>query len=144
VNELTIEDIGSQPDELLHFPSFLFSAMARRGVGTVEASLGSVEGEPLAPIIPWQYYSRTTRTTETIAEVPRSAFRPILARVAFFCGINAYGGEVSFAAQWPVCGSPVLHRFSVFLCNEPTMAFWIRIYLYGIDGFYPFPVSRDA
>ena len=140
MNELAIEDISSQPDDILRFPHFILGAMARRGIGAVEAALASTEGEPLAPlapIIPWQYYSRTTRTSETIAEVPRSHFRPILARLAFFCGISPYAGQITFTVQWPVCGSPVPHRFSIFLCNEPTMAFWIRIYLYGIDGFYP-------
>jgi hypothetical protein len=139
VKELTIESIEVQPDDILLFPHFIFAAMARRGVGSVEAALTSTDGEPPAPIIPWQFYSRTTRAVETIAEVSRSHFRPILARLAFFCSISPYAGETGFSTQWPVCGSPATHRFKVFLCNEPTMAFWVRIYLYAIDGFYPIP-----
>ena len=137
MNELVIEDIPTQPEEVLRFPDFIFGAMARRGIGSVEASLSVVEPEPHSPTILWQYYSRTTHTFETVAEISRIHFRPILARFAFFSGISPYSGHTLFATQWPVCGSPVTHRFSVFLCNEPTMDFWIRIYLYGIDGFYP-------
>ncbi len=139
MNELVIEDIPTQPEEILRFPDYLFGAMARHGIGSVEASFSVIEPEPHSPTIPWQYFSRTTHTFETIAEIPRIHFRPILARLAVVSGTSPYAGQAALAIQWPISGSPVTHRFSIFLCNEPTMAFWIRIYLYCIDGIYPTP-----
>lgn len=143
MNELVIQDISSQPDDLLRFPDFILGAMARRGIGSLEASLGSATDDS-SSVIPFTYYSRITHTSETLAEIPRKNFRPILARLAFRCGTDPYSGQALFAIQWPISGSPVPHRFSIFLCNEPTMAFWVRIYLYGIDGIYPTFGSGDT
>ena len=138
MNEHTIQDVPSQPGDILRFPDFILGAMARRGIGSLEAALTGVADEPGA-LVPWQYCSRTHQTTETIAQIRLDHFRTYLARFATFCGINHYSAQTTFAVQWPISGSPVTHRFSIFLCNEPTMAFWIRIYLYCIDGIYPTP-----
>jgi hypothetical protein len=136
VNEVTIEDLPTQPDDVLRFPDFILGAMARRGIGSIEASFGNDSPQPPA-LLPWHYFSRTTHAVETVAEIRQDYFRTILARFATFSGISPYSGHTLLALRWPVGGSLVTHRFSIFLCNEPTMAFWIRIYLYCIDGIYP-------
>jgi len=144
MNELTIEDLSSQPSDLVCFPDFILSEMARRGIGSVEASYIGVVGERPASSVAWQHFSRTTRAGETIADVPLNHFRVVLARFAKFTGISPYAGQVCFAVRWPIFGALVPHRFSIFLCNEPMMAFWIRIYLYCIDGVYPTFENRTA
>lgn len=137
MNELSIEDFAQIPDDILYFPDFIFGAMARRGIGSVEASLPKeIQKPPRLPVV-WQYFSRTTDTFETVAEVRRDHFRAMLARCAKFTGISPYCGQCLFSIKWPIADVPVVHRFSIFLCNETTMAFWIRIYLYGIDGVFP-------
>jgi hypothetical protein len=138
VNEVIIEDLPTQPDDVLHFPDFILGAMARRGIGCVEASFTLDTPQPPA-LLPWHYFSRTTRSVETIAEIRQDYFRTILARFANFSSTSPYSGHALVAVRWPGGSSPVSHRFSIFLCNEPTMAFWIRIYLYCIDGIYPTP-----
>jgi len=136
MKEIAIEDVSSQPEEIARFPDYIFSAMARRGIGVVEANLTGVADEPHA-LVPWQHIGRTHQSVETIANVRLDHFRSYLARFASVCGINPYAGHGDIGILWPVRGASVTHYFSVFLCNEPTMAFWIRIYFYGIDGIYP-------
>lgn len=143
MTDLSIQDLPEMPDDILHFPDFVFGQMARRGIGSVEATTPLEIHRPSKAPIAWQYFSRTTHTVETIAEVRRDHFRAFLARCAMFTGISPYGGQCLFSIEWPVAEVPVVHRFSLFLCNEPTMAFWIRIYLYGIDGVFPLRKSDD-
>lgn len=134
--ELVIEDIDSVPDDVLCLPDFILSAMVRRGLGFFEASLGSVAEPHRLPssLVSLQYRSGTTRISETIGEIPHNRFRPLLARLALLCGVNPYAGQALFAVKWPAAGSMTRYRFSIFLCNEPTMDFWVRIYLYSIDA----------
>jgi hypothetical protein len=139
VKKVIIEDVEEQsqpPASGGRFPDFIFGAMARRGIGSVEAIPTDGRKIPPAPVL-WHYFSPTTATTEVVASVRHKYFRNILPQFAEFSGIDTYAGHALLELEWPVYGSFATHRFSIFLCNEPTMDFWIRIYLYGVDGFYP-------
>jgi hypothetical protein len=104
------------------------------------AGIGRVEAEPGrdAADVVWRYVSRRTGERQEFARSPVRMFRPLLARWATFSGADPHCGYMQFAVDalpgWPSSGR---HRFSLYLCNEPTMAFWFKLYLYCIDGEWP-------
>jgi hypothetical protein len=117
------------PDHLLH-------RLAAAGVGRVEAELPTAGGA-----VVWQYTSRLSGERRELARLPGRWFRPVLARLSVFAGLpDLYCGHTLFAVapfpEWPATGT---YRFSLFLCNEPTMGLWARLYLYCIDGVWPTP-----
>lgn len=122
-------DVVTWPDHLLHL-------LAAAGVGRVE-----VELPPDGDMVLWQYVSRLSGERRELARLPIRWFRPVLARLATITGLpNFYCGHTLFAIapflDWPADG---IHRFSLFVCNEPTMGIWARLYLYCIDGVWPTP-----
>ena len=117
------------------FPDYVIHRLAMAGIGRVEAEPG---GEGRDAI--WRYVSRRTGVDGEFARLPDKMFRPLLARWATFSAADLYCGHTLFAVnaqpEWPSSG---VHRFSLYLCNEPTMAFWFKLYLYCIDGVWPMP-----
>jgi len=95
-------------------------------------------------IVPWRYVRTRTGEQEEVVQLPTVLFRAALARVAMFAGIDRYCGQAIFgvepAANWAIAA---IHRFSLFICNEPQMGFWIRLYLYRIDGSQPLTGGRS-
>jgi hypothetical protein len=134
MNTLTIKPVPEQPTELVIFPDFIVSAMLRVGPSFVEADAtlqqdGSVE---------FWLKERRAAQPSVIGRVPVNQFRLILARFATFGGLgNLFGDHVLFACDFERDGKIRPHRFSLFLCNEPTVAYWLRLYLYCIDGVFP-------
>ena len=136
MNTLKIEpwsdDLAGEP---VAFPDYMIHRLALAGIGRIEA-------EPIVdePDAVWRYVSRRTGEQQEFARSPMRMFRPLLARWATFSGTDLYCGHTLFAVDaqpgWPSSGT---HRFSCFVCNEPTMAFWFRLYLYCIDGDWPMP-----
>ena len=63
--------------------------------------------------------------------IPARLFRSLMARLATLVGApDPYGSVASFA--W-ASGTETYH-FRLFFCNEPTMDFWMRLYLYRSDS----------
>jgi len=139
INLRTVKAILIKPwspalaEQLSDYPYFILHKLAERGVGSVEAEPVAGAGE-----VAWRYTSRVSGEQVELVRQPRGMFRPVLARFANLAGINPYAGHEFFAAEaaphWPATG---VHRFSLFVCNKPTMGIWLRLYLYGIDGVWP-------
>jgi hypothetical protein len=135
MNTLTIQSCFQQPDDLVLFPDFIISTMLRIGPSLVEADAFSKEDG----IIPFWLKEHGTTERKIIGRLTPDVFRPLLARFAKFSGVeNLYCGHVLFACESEREGRVRLHRFSLFLCNEPTQSYWLRLYLYGIDSLFPF------
>jgi len=133
VNELIIEDMCTQPDGITSFPDFIFAAMARRGLGSVEVEESGTDSVRQPPTR-WQFHSGGTGTVETIAETRPPHFRTYLARFARVCGISPYGSEVSVSIAAPFSGSLGTHHYSIVLRNSQQTGFGIRIHLHAIDN----------
>jgi hypothetical protein len=134
MNTLPINPLGDQPDDIVLFPDFVISAMLRVGPSFVEAD-ASVQQDGF---VEFWLKQRTTSERSVIGRVPFTLFRPILARFAKFSGVeNLYCGHVLFACDHERDAQTRPHRFSLFLCNEPTQAYWLRLYLYCVDGVFP-------
>ena len=122
--------------ELATFPDYLIHRLATAGIGRVEAEPGRDDCEAV-----WRYTSRRSGQQLEFARLPIGRFRPLLARWAAFSGTDPFSGHALFAVDaqpgWPSTGTH--HRFSCFVCNEPAMAFWFRLYLYCSDGEWPMP-----
>jgi hypothetical protein len=131
---LTIKTTREQPEDLILYPDFAITSMLETGPCLLEADY-TVQKDG---VVPFTLTDRKTGSRSVAARVPTTHFRPALARFAVFCGLeNLYGGQVLFSCDFEREGAMRPHRFSLFLCNEPTMAFWLRLYLYGIDGVFP-------
>lgn len=134
MNTLPINPLVDQPDDIVLFPDFVITAMLRVGPSFVEAD-ASVQQDGF---VEFWLKQRTTSERSVIGRVPMTLFRPILARFAKFSGVeNLYCGHVLFACAHERDGQTRPHRFSLFLCNEPTQAYWLRLYLYCVDGVFP-------
>jgi hypothetical protein len=117
-------------DEVMTYPDFLLHRLASSGLGRIEAEWRGDEAD-----VAWQLVPRLTGVSEEIAQLPARLFRVALARIATVAGISPYGGHAVFGVAtepgWPAQG---VHFFTLFLCNEPTMGFWLKLYLYNISG----------
>lgn len=118
----------------LTFPDFVLHRLARAGIGRVDAEWSGSERMAVARLVP-----RLVGEPTELARVPGGPFRTALAGWARRAGLaNPYCGHALFAVEphpgWPPGG---LYRFSLFLCNEPAMGIWFRVYLYCIDGVWP-------
>jgi hypothetical protein len=123
--------------EVVTYPDHLLHRLAAAGVGRVDAETPA-DGD----VVPWWYVSRLSGERRELARLSVRWFRPVLARFATLTGMSLYGGHTLFAVA-PLPGWPAaeVHRFSLFLCNEPAMGIWARLYLYCIDNVWPTPRS---
>jgi hypothetical protein len=130
-SEQLASDVRTLPDYLIH-------RVAQLGIGRVESELDVSRLE-----VVWQYTSRYNGEKVELARSPDRLFRMVLARWAALLGTDPYCSQKVFAVSphsaWPSAG---VHRFSFYLCNEPTMAIWFKLYLYCIDGVWPTPRSQ--
>lgn len=121
-------------ESVLTFPDFVLHRLARAGVGRVDAEWPGGEQPGVVRLVP-----RLGGEPSELARRSGGVFRSILACWARRFGVgNLYCGHALFAVEphpgWPHAR---MHRFSLFLCNEPAMGMWFRVYLYCIDGVWP-------
>jgi len=73
-------------------------------------------------------WRRVHRQQVETQSMPGRIFRPLMARLAVVTGADdPYGSVVSFS--WEENGRSYYLR--AFFCNEPSMDFWLRLYLHG-------------
>jgi hypothetical protein len=101
--------------DVTSFPEFMFSAMAARGSGTLEAE-SKADREPVTD---WIFRDGKTGSIEILAKARPDHFRSFLARFARVCGIVLYGGSGSFS-HGPC-------SYTVRLRNSQQTGFGIRI-----------------
>ena len=73
-------------------------------------------------------WTRLHRGQVEVQRMPARMFRSIMARLAVVVeASDPYGSVATFGWQ----GSGETLYFRLFFCNEPSMDFWLRLYLYG-------------
>ena len=119
---------------VLAYPDFLLKHMLECGPSFLETDLSwELEGQVEVRLRPRK------QPTTVLALIPARQFRPILARFAIVTGMDdPYGSVHTFACDHFCEGQLRPHYFRAFLCNEGAMGMWLRVYLYGIAGIYPF------
>lgn len=136
MRSIAFQSITEQPDEQsVHlFPDFLVTGLMHRGLGRIEAYYPSRESE----FVPFIFKTRDGHTEKIIGEIGRSFFRSVLAAFAVRCRVeNVYGGHALFSCDAETNGKSKTHRFSLFICNEPTTDFWLILYYYSIANNLP-------
>ena len=136
MKSLTFQSISHPPseDNLSLYPDFLVTCLLNEGIGRIEADK-SLQRDGKVDFV---LTSRTSGSSRVVATIGAGFFRPVLARFGNRCRDDMlYCGHDLFTCQFEREGKLREHRFSIFLCNEPTMACWLRLYLYGIDGLFP-------
>jgi hypothetical protein len=133
MQSLKIQTVNVGPENFILYPDFILTSMLRTGICAVEADHSLQKGGAVEFIL-----KERQNSASVIGHVSISHFRNVLARFAVMNNLgNPYGGHILFAIDFERNGKLHPHRFSLFLCNEPTQAFWLKLYLYCIDGIFP-------
>src|SRR5689334_15198400 len=134
---IKLELVTAEPstDSYSLYPDYLIGYLLREGVGRVEADR-ALERDDKVDFI---FTSRLTGGSKVIGKLQHGFFRSVLAHFGPRCGAQGllYSGHTLFACEHECEGQQRMHRFSLFVCNEPTMGIWLRLYLYCIDGVFP-------
>lgn len=132
MKSIEIHSQQEEPEELHRYPDFLLTALLNAGPGKIE-SVRSGE----TPTTDLVLTPRVTGLPTTVLTATHGHFRAILARLGFRLGDSPYSTHSIFSVKAEYSGQLRNHIFAFYLCNEPTMDFWVRIYLYGIEGMWP-------
>jgi hypothetical protein len=134
VKKIEIQPIEQEPsaEEFRQYPDYLIGCLLREGVGMIEADREHCRDDK----VDFVFTLRKTGESKIIGSLTSGLFRSMLARLGPRCGADEmlYAGHTLFTCKYEREGSVRLHRFSLFVCNEPTMGVWLRLYLYAIDG----------
>jgi hypothetical protein len=133
VKTIEIQPVAAEPsgEDFRLFPDYLVGQLMKRGVGRIEADRNlQHDGR-----IDFVYTSQRTHRTEVVASIPDGFFRPMLARFGPRCGSEdmLYCGHTFFACEHEREGKKRLHRFSLFVCNDPKMGVWLKLYRYSTE-----------
>lgn len=131
---IVINEVETQPENVEGFPEYILCCLLKQGPALIEADGATTDGES----VEWRF-SRRRKSDDPplVVRIPKAGFRSALARFGFLCGISPYGGHTLFHIRLSNAQKATPERFAIYLCNEPTMGFWVRIYLYAIDRDYP-------
>lgn len=121
-----------EPSGISEYPHFLLTHMLKAGICRLEAA-----PVPPARLVDWVLTPRLQGESGTIRSQSNGEFRAVLAALGWQLAQNPYRCHTLFEVEFPHEGRPAIHRFSLFLCNEPAMAIWVKLYLYCIDGVWP-------
>ena len=134
---IEVQTVVAEPkgEDFRLFPDFLIGRLMKLGIGRIEADRHLPHDQTINLV----FTAHRTGRTELVASIPDGFFRPMLARFGPRCGSEdmLYFGHTLFACEHECDGEKRLHRFSLFVCNEPSMGIWLKLYLYGIDGVWP-------
>ena len=134
---IELQKVEAEPsaEDFRLYPDYLVNRLLKLGIGGIEA-VRAANGKESVDFI---FTSHRTGLIETIASIETGFFRPLLARLGPRFGADnmLYVGHTLFACEAECDGKRLTHRFSLFVCNEPTMGIWMKLYLYGIDDVWP-------
>jgi len=131
---IEIEKVETQPENVIGFPQYLLRRLLEHGPALLEATMPTADAE----YSEWHITPRRkTGPPPLVIRFHKHGLRPALARFGFLCGISPYSGHTLFRIKFADEAERRPEAFAIYLCNEPTMGFWIKVYLYGIDGAYP-------
>ena len=133
--ELQHLDAAPSDEEFRLYPDFLVKQLIKLGVGVLEAS----REKDSSGRVDFIQTSHQTGEKRVAATIGAGFFRPLLARLGPRFGAEdmLYMGHTLFACEADSKGQQRLHRFSLFVCNEPAMGIWMKLYLYCIDDVWP-------
>ena len=133
--ELQRVEVEPSGEEFRLYPDYLVYRLLKLGIGGIEAARASGDNER----VDFVFTSHRTGKSEVAASIGSGFFRPLLARLGPRFGADdmLYMGHTLFACEAECEGQKRLHRFSLFVCNEPTMGIWMKLYFYCIDGVWP-------
>jgi hypothetical protein len=119
--------------DLLLYPDFLIDCLLREGSGRIEADL-ALERDGLVDFV----LTPRNSAPRIAAQIGTGYFRSVLARFgARLSDDMLYGGHKLFSCVFEREGRVRPHRFCLFICNFQGTAFWLKLYLYCIDGVWP-------
>jgi hypothetical protein len=134
MKEIEIQPIEIPPsaEEFRLYPDYLIRCLLREGVGMIEADREHHHDDKVDFVLKLHQ----TGEAKIVGSLTLAFFRSLLARFGPRCGAEEmlYAGHTLFACKCEREGIIRLHRFSLFICNEPAMGIWLRLYLYCIDG----------
>jgi hypothetical protein len=133
--ELHRIEVAPTDEEFRLYPDFLVNLLINCGIGVIEAGR-ETDGSGQINFI---FTSHKTGKSEVVGSIESRFFRPLLARLGPRFGAEdmLYMGHTLFACDGECEGKNRTHRFSLFVCNEPTMGIWMKLYLYCIDDVWP-------
>jgi hypothetical protein len=109
------------------FPEFLIHRLGQLGEGVIYLQRDKSNATEF-----WHYSARDRDEKQQIAEVPARHFRAQIASMAVFTGTTDIKlghslFSVSSHPEWRTNGAGC---FCAFICNEPAMGLWAKLYLY--------------
>jgi hypothetical protein len=131
MQSLTLQAVPDQVSEsdLVLYPDFLIGCLLKEGSGRIEADR-SLQRDGVVDFV----LTSRDSAPRVVAQIGTGCFRSVLARFGARLGDDMlYGGHRLFSCEFERDGRVRLHRFSAFVCNYQDTAFWLRLYLYGID-----------
>lgn len=135
MQSLTLQAVPESVTEsdLVLYPDFLISCLLRMGIGRIEADL-SLQRDGVVDFV----LTPQGDVPRVVARIGTGYFRSVLARFGARLGDDMlYGGHRLFSCDFERREGVRAHRFAAFVCNYQSTAFWLRLYLYGIDGVWP-------
>ena len=136
MQSLTLQPVPERVNEsdVVLYPDFLIGCLLKEGIGRIEADLSSQRDG----VVDFVLTSAASPSPQVVAQIGTGYFRSVLARFGARLGDDMlYGGHRLFSCEFEREGQVRTHRFSAFICNYQGTAFWLRLYLYCIDGIWP-------
>jgi hypothetical protein len=137
VKTIELQKMKTQPttEEFRLYPDYLVNLLLKLGIGGIEATRAT-DGKESVNFV---FTSHQTGDSEVVGNIASGFFRPLLARLGPRFGAEniLYMGHTLFACEAECEGQKRIHRFSLFVCNEPAMGIWMKLYFYRIDGVWP-------
>jgi hypothetical protein len=136
------QQVSEEPrqDDVLLYPDYLVSCLLREGIGRIEADRALQERDNIEFVLTPKFGA----VPRAVGHLNSAYFRSVLAHFGGRCSEDMlYGGHKLFCCDFEREGRMRTHRFSLFLCNEPAMGCWMKLYLYCVDGVWPMRKEAD-
>lgn len=132
MKNVKIRNQTSQPSEqdAGSYPDYLITRLLQKGIGRVEANYDFKHDG----IVDFVFTSPGSLESELFGTISQHFFRSVLAKFGFLCSVEdtIYAGYSAFVCEQE--GSGNSSNFSLFICNDLRMGFWMKLYLHKVDG----------